>query len=81
MKENVIKRKVILLQAGVNATQIARAIGLTPQAIHNEINKPGPSRRVREALCEATKTTPAEFWPELQGETNDPAQQGNSGRS
>lgn len=63
-KEAIINRKVILLKAGLSNTAAGKALGVSPQAIYNEIAWRFSSRRVREGLCELTNTTPDEFWPD-----------------
>ena len=66
MNQNTINRKVILLKAGLRETELAAAIGVTQQAINNEVRGDFKSRRIRDYLCGVTQTTPAEFWPEFQ---------------
>lgn len=72
MKQETINRKVILIKAGLTESEVARRLGVKPQAVNNEVRGDCKSRRIREYLCEITQTTPEEFWPEFQGEkTND----------
>ena len=71
MNNNVISRKIIMLKAGLSETAAARSLGVKPQAVHNEIAGVRASRRVREGLCELTKTTPEEFWPEFYPQKED----------
>ena len=66
MNKNVINRKIIMLKSGVNETAAAKELGVRPQAVNNEVRGCYRSSRIRDYLCQATQTTPEEFWPEFQ---------------
>lgn len=71
MNENILNRKIILLRAGLTLVMVGGALGVTPQAITNEVNGRFKSRRIRKGLCELTNTTLDEFWPEFQEKKED----------
>lgn len=72
MNQNKINRKIILLKAGIRETDIARALGVTQQAVNNEMRGIKASKMIRNYICGITQTTPEEFWPEFH-ERNDDA--------
>jgi len=65
---HVIKRKSILWSRDLTETRVAELIGVTKQAVNQEMRGFGASERIRQELCRLTNTTPAEFWPEFYGE-------------
>lgn len=66
-KQNIINRKVILVQRETSIRKVAEAIGHSPAAVMFAINKCGQSRRMHEKIAGALGVTLAEFWPELYG--------------
>jgi transcriptional regulator with XRE-family HTH domain len=64
MKKSQINRKIKLLRSGFTEADIARMLGVTRQAINNEMRGERKSVRVREALCRLTKTPEEKFFPE-----------------
>ena len=72
MKKHQINRKIKLLKAGITENEIARMLGVTRQAINNEMRGERKSVRIREALCKLTKTPEDKLFPEFH--TNDGGQ-------
>lgn len=64
MDKNRINRKIKLLRAGLLEVEVARMLGVTRQLVNAEMRGIKKSRRVRDALCRITKTTPEKLFPE-----------------
>ena len=66
--QNIINRKVILVQNGYSAARLAREIEVTPQAISQAIRGITHSLRIHKAICHKMGVPLAKFWPELYGD-------------
>lgn len=78
MNEHQTKRKIILLQTGVTEVKVAHELGVTRQAVNNEMRGERKSARIREALCKMTNTPEEKFFPEhVQAEEPEAAQAAN----
>lgn len=64
MNDPLIERKIKLLRIGTTEVEIARKLGVTPQAVNQEMLGERKSARIRAALVELTGTTEEEFFPE-----------------
>ena len=62
-----INRKIKLLKAGISETEVARMLGVTLQAVNNEMAGAKKSKRIREALSRLTKTPEDKLFPEHNG--------------
>lgn len=67
MNEFVKARKIKLIEMNLTQLEIAKAIRVSPQVINREIKGEGISKRIRQEICEMTKTKPEEFFPESYG--------------
>jgi len=65
MNINQRNRKIKLIENGLKETEIARALGVSQQAINNEMRGEYRSKRIRAAICEMTGTTEEKMFPEV----------------
>lgn len=66
--QEIINRKVILVQKGYSNARLAREIGVTPQALSQAIRGITHSLRIHRAVVTKLGVSLVEFWPELYGE-------------
>lgn len=66
-KENIINRKVILLQKGYSQRSLAKAAGCSSAAITFAITGKTKSRSMHEKIVSILDVPIAEFWPEFYG--------------
>jgi transcriptional regulator with XRE-family HTH domain len=64
MNKHTTNRKIKLLKSGIKEVEIAKMLGVSRQAINNEMRGVRKSRRVRDALCKLTNTPFEKFFPE-----------------
>ena len=64
-KQNIINRKVILLQKGYSQRSLAEAIGCSSAAITFAISGKTKSRLMHEKIISILGVPIAEFWPEF----------------
>lgn len=57
------KIKVAMILKGINASDIARELGLTRWSVYQVMAGRSTSKRVRAALAEKLGTTPGRLWP------------------
>jgi len=60
-----LKLKVLLLEAGVTQSEIARKIKVTPQTVNHVVNGRFASHRVRTAIAEAVGKDLKVIWPTI----------------
>ena len=53
-----------MLRAGITEIEIARILGVTRQAVNNEMRGIKASSRVRDLICKLTKTPEHKLFPE-----------------
>ncbi len=61
---NTSKIKRALAEAGVTQKEIAAALGVSPQAVHQVVAGVRPTYRIRKAIAEACSITFDDLWPE-----------------
>jgi transcriptional regulator with XRE-family HTH domain len=61
-REQSIKIKVLMLQAGISAAEIGRRLGTTRQAVTGVINGQWKSPRVRKAISETLGVPHTDLW-------------------
>lgn len=66
-KQNIINRKVIMVQREMSLRKVADAVGCSAACVMFAVNKAGQSRRMHERIAAVLNVTLAEFWPELYG--------------
>lgn len=65
--QNIINRKVIMLQKGYNLPKLAKEVGHTSQAVSQSIQGRSKSLRIHRNIAQILGVSLVEFWPELYG--------------
>lgn len=65
--QNIINRKVVMLQKGYNLPKLAKEVGHTKQAVSQSIQGRSTSLRIHKTIAGILGVSLVEFWPELYG--------------